>query len=86
MRLSSCTVIEHNSNINEDKTRKNKTTEPSSTYPKQTPDFLLLTEKMSGNGDGSSDNGPIEGHEIVHGVSGDVGSLRARPIPTSILF
>ncbi|KAF2850857.1 hypothetical protein T440DRAFT_517771 [Plenodomus tracheiphilus IPT5] len=26
---------------------------------------------MPRNGDGSSDNGPIEGHEIVHGTSGD---------------
>lgn len=27
---------------------------------------------MPRNGDGSSDNGPIEGHDIVHGASGDV--------------
>jgi hypothetical protein len=27
---------------------------------------------MPRNGDGSSDNGPIDGHEIVHGASGDV--------------
>lgn len=27
---------------------------------------------MPRNGDGSSDNGPIEGHNIVHGNSGDV--------------
>ncbi|KAH7078010.1 hypothetical protein BKA63DRAFT_509491 [Paraphoma chrysanthemicola] len=26
---------------------------------------------MPRNGDGSSDNGPIEGHDIVHGSSGD---------------
>jgi len=26
---------------------------------------------MPRNGDGSSDNGPIEGHEILHGTSGD---------------
>ncbi|KAF1842464.1 uncharacterized protein K460DRAFT_370433 [Cucurbitaria berberidis CBS 394.84] len=26
---------------------------------------------MPRNGDGSSDNGPIEGHDIVHGNSGD---------------
>ncbi|KAJ4377636.1 hypothetical protein N0V83_000464 [Neocucurbitaria cava] len=26
---------------------------------------------MPRNGDGSSDNGPIEGHDIVHGASGD---------------
>lgn len=26
---------------------------------------------MPRNGDGSSDNGPIEGHEIVHGTTGD---------------
>jgi hypothetical protein len=28
---------------------------------------------MPRNGDGSSDNGPIEGKEILHGTSGDVG-------------
>jgi hypothetical protein len=27
---------------------------------------------MPRNGDGSSDNGPIEGQEVVHGASGDV--------------
>jgi hypothetical protein len=27
---------------------------------------------MPRNGDGSSDNGPIDGHEILHGTSGDV--------------
>jgi hypothetical protein len=27
---------------------------------------------MPRNGDGSSDNGPIEGQEIVHGTSGSV--------------
>lgn len=27
---------------------------------------------MPRNGDGSSDNGPIEGQNIVHGNSGDV--------------
>ncbi|ENI11145.1 hypothetical protein COCC4DRAFT_123434 [Bipolaris maydis ATCC 48331] len=26
---------------------------------------------MPRNGDGSSDNGPIEGHEILHGTTGD---------------
>ncbi|CAO2647768.1 Nn.00g086900.m01.CDS01 [Neocucurbitaria sp. VM-36] len=26
---------------------------------------------MPRQGDGSSDNGPIEGHDIVHGASGD---------------
>jgi hypothetical protein len=29
---------------------------------------------MPRNGDGSSDNGPIEGQEVVHGTSGDVRS------------
>ena len=32
---------------------------------------------MPRNGDGSSDNGPIEGQNIVHGNSGDVCSLAA---------
>jgi hypothetical protein len=27
---------------------------------------------MPRNGDGSGDSGPIDGHEIVHGASGDV--------------
>jgi hypothetical protein len=27
---------------------------------------------MPRNGDGSSDNGPIDGHEIIHGTTGDV--------------
>ena len=27
---------------------------------------------MPRNGDGSSDNGPIEGQELLHGASGDV--------------
>jgi hypothetical protein len=27
---------------------------------------------MPRNGDGSSDNGPIDGHEIIHGAGGDV--------------
>jgi hypothetical protein len=32
------------------------------------------THDMPRNGDGSSDNGPIEGQEVVHGTSGDVSS------------
>lgn len=32
---------------------------------------------MPRNGDGSSDNGPIEGQNIVHGNSGDVGLINA---------
>jgi hypothetical protein len=27
---------------------------------------------MPRNGDGSGDNGPIDGHAIIHGTSGDV--------------
>lgn len=30
---------------------------------------------MPRNGDGSSDNGPIDDHEILHGTSGDVRCL-----------
>lgn len=31
---------------------------------------------MPRNGDGSSDNGPIEGQNIIHGASGDVSTRR----------
>jgi hypothetical protein len=41
------------------------------------------THNMPRNGDGSSDNGPIEGQEVVHGTSGDV---RSRTSPSSPLF
>jgi hypothetical protein len=31
---------------------------------------------MPRNGDGSGDNGPIDGHEILHGTSGDVSAVK----------
>jgi hypothetical protein len=46
--------------------------------------FKLRTYKtinMPRNGDGSSDNGPIEGQNIIHGASGDVcGLLQWMPL------
>jgi hypothetical protein len=38
------------------------------------PNFFCPTKinNMPRNGDGSGDNGPIDGHEILHGTSGDV--------------
>lgn len=40
---------------------------------------------MPRNGDGSSDNGPIEGHEILHGMTGDVCALAVKTSRYSIV-